>query len=203
MIVGITGNFGVGKTTVADMFRRLGAEIIDADRIAHRIIRPGNFIYKQIIAAFGKKVLSGTYISRKKLAGEVFSDKQKLKKLNKIMHPEILKIIKERIKKMPANKILLVDAALLIESGLSRDIDKLIVVKCNSNIQIQRLSKAGLSINQIKRRLRFQLPQKKKIGLADFIIDNSGRRVQTQKQAKETWDKINKHITQGGKGCKN
>jgi dephospho-CoA kinase len=209
MVIGITGNFGVGKTTVTNMFRRLGARVIDADRIAHTIIRPKAAAYKQIIAYFGKKILLGSYISRKRLAREVFSGGEKLKRLNKIMHPKILRIIKERIKKISDREILVIDAALLIESGLSRTlaydqvvrkyrraqdllpwVDKLIVVKSEPKIQMQRLKRSGLTVRETERRLNTQLAQDKKIGLADFVIDNSGSRSQTQKQVRKIWNKI-------------
>lgn len=190
MVIGITGNFGVGKTTVANMFRRLGARLIDADKIAHTIIKPHTYIYKQIITCFGKKVLVGIYISRKRLAREIFSDKKKLKRLNKITHPKILKIIKNIIKKTTDNEILVIDAALLIESGLLPWVDRLVVVKSKPKIQIQRLKMSGLTAGQIRRRLSVQLPQNEKVCLADFVIDNSGRRTQTEKQVRDIWKKI-------------
>ena len=190
MLIGITGNFGTGKTTVANMFHRLGAELIDADQIAHMIIKPHTPAYNQIIACFGKNVLTGIYISRRRLAEIVFSDKKKLKRLNKIMHPWILRIIKNRIRKSSNNRILVIDAALLIESGLLPWIDKLVVVKSRLKIQMQRLKKTGLATNEIKKRISFQSPQKEKIRLADFVIDNSGRRVQTEKQVRDIWNKI-------------
>ena len=89
MVIGITGNFGVGKSTVAGMFGRLGARVIDADRIARQIIKPGCPAYKQIINYFGRGILVGFYISRRRLSKIVFSDKKKLKKLNAITHPWI------------------------------------------------------------------------------------------------------------------
>ena len=215
MVIGITGNFGVGKTTVAGMFRRLGARIIDADPIAHKIIRPYTPAYRKIIACFGRGVLAGIYISRRRLARIAFLDKERLTKLNKIMHPEIIRIIKNRIRKFSINQIIVVDGALLIESGLPPRqllkqrsskkiwrrrilpwIDKLIVVKSEPNIQIQRLKKSGLTDDVIEKRLNVQLSQDKRIGFADFVIDNSGRRSQTQKQVKEIWDKI--IINRGG-----
>jgi len=194
MVIGITGNFGVGKTTVANMFRRLGARVIDADRIAHTIIRPYSSVYKQIIACFGKKILVGPYISRKRLAKTVFSDKKKLNLLNRITHSKILEIIKSGIKKKSQDEILVIDAPLLIESGLLPSVDKLVVVKLKPVIQMQRLKKNGLGLEQIKGRISAQLPQNKKVALADFVIDNSGSRSQTQKQVREIWDKINEDI---------
>ena len=139
MVIGITGNFGCGKTTVAHMFRRLGAKLIDADKIAHAIIKPHSPTYRQIVACFGKRVLTGNYISRRRLAEIAFSDRKQLSKLNRITHPEIKKIIKRKIKNSPNNDILVVDAALLIESGILPWVDKLVVVKSKPKIQLSRL----------------------------------------------------------------
>ena len=219
MVIGITGNFGVGKTTVARMFRRLGARIIDADQIAHAIIRPHTSAYRRILSCFGRNVLSGVYISRRRLAEAAFSNRKKLKKLNKIMHPEIINLIKNRIKELSKKQIIVVDAALLIESGLSPQqlskqpglkknwrqdilpwIDKLIVVRSEPNVQIRRLKRSGLTNDMIEKILSSQLSQDNKIGFADFVIDNSGRRNKTRKQVKEIWDKI--IINRGGQRWK-
>ncbi len=190
MVIGITGNLGAGKTTVADMFRRLGARIIDADRIAHTIMKPRSSAYKEIIAVFGRGILAGSYINRSRLAEMVFSDKKKLKKLNKITHPRILRIIKSRIKKLSDNETLVIDAPLLIESGLKSRVDRLIVVECDPEIQMRRLKERGLTANQIRARLSFQLPQSEKARFADFVIDNRGRRSRTEKQVREIWNSI-------------
>ena len=199
MVIGITGNFGVGKTTVADMFRRLGAQVIDADQIAHMVIKPYTSSYKKIVACFGKDILNGVYIRRRKLAEKAFTDKKKLDKLNKITHPKILRIIKSRIKELSDNEILVIDAALLIESGLLPWIDRLVVVKCGFRIQMQRLKKNGTTTNEIKKRLNFQSSQDEKICFADFIIDNSGSRRQTEKQVRDIWDKV---VSGGGRDGK-
>jgi dephospho-CoA kinase len=190
MVIGITGNFGVGKTTVANMFRRLGAEVVEADRIAHRIIQPSTPAYKQIIACFGKGILAGKYISRKRLANIAFSNKKNLNKLNKIMHPKILRRIRERINKIPDSRILVIDAALLIEAGLLSRIDRLVVVKARQGVQMNRLRRSGRPGSQIKMRLSFQLPQDKKVSLADFLIDNSAGRSQTMKQVCDIWERL-------------
>jgi len=199
MVIGVTGNFGAGKTTVARMFVNLGARVIDADKIAHGVIRPGNSIHKRIVACFGRRILVGNHINRRKLADVVFSDKKNLKILNNIMHPEILRIIKNRLKESSESQIIVIDAALLIESGLLPWINKLVVVKSEPRIQIERLKKCGVGVKEINRRLGVQLPQRKKINYADFVINNSGRRSQTKKQVKEIWYKIKR----GGAGWKN
>lgn len=197
MVIGITGNFGAGKTTVARMFRRWGAETLDADRIARQIIKPRTSAYRQILACFGNKILSGDNINRRRLAKIVFSDRKQLNRLNRITHPRILNIIKGRINKLSKNKILVIEAALLVESGLLPWVDRLVVVKARPECQMNRLKKNGRTVDEIKSRLNLQLLQDKKIGFADFVIDNSGSRRQTEKQAREIWNKIK---TGGGDG---
>ena len=195
MVVGITGNFGVGKTTVAKMFRQLGARIIDADEIAHQATKPHTAIYRKILAYFGRRILTGKYISRRKLAKIAFADKKKLKKLNQFMHPKILRIIKNRACKFSRKQVVVIDAALLVESGLAPWIDKLIVVRSGRNIQFKRLRRSGLTDELIEKRLRFQLSQVKKLNFADFVIDNSGTRKQTEKQVRDIWKKISEDIS--------
>ncbi|MFH1578410.1 MAG: dephospho-CoA kinase [Candidatus Omnitrophota bacterium] len=192
MIVGVTGNFGAGKTTVACMFRELGAKLIDADKIAHQLIRSQSKIYKQILACFGRGILApgNRFISRKKLAGIVFGSPRALKRLNAIMHPAIIRIIENRINKSHAGKILIIDAALLIETGFLSRVDKLVVVKSLSRIQMQRLITSGLTADQIKQRLLAQLPQSRKIVFADFVVNNSGTRAKTRKQVRDIWNKL-------------
>ena len=191
MVIGVTGNLGVGKTTVAGMFQRLGARVINADRIAHTLIKPDRPAYRKIIKAFGKGVLSGIYISRKRLSKEAFSDRQKLNTLNRITHPEILSVIKEKIRKQSGRQVLVIDAPLLIESGLLPWVDKLVVVKLRPDIQMQRLRRSGLTAGQIKKRLSFQLLQAQKIHCADFVIDNKGTKRHTEKKVRDIWGRIN------------
>ncbi|MCM8771058.1 MAG: dephospho-CoA kinase [Candidatus Omnitrophica bacterium] len=192
MKIGLTGSWGTGKTTVAGMFKRLGAKVIDADKIAHRLIQPHTLIYQKLISVFGKKILKKncTAIDRKKLARIVFSKKTFLTKLNKIIHPEVIRTIKERIKK-DKSKIIILDAPLLIETGLDEIVDKLIVVKTSRDKQINRLKeKTGLSKKEISKRISYQLPLSYKIKKADFVIDNNGRREDTFVQVRQIWDKL-------------
>ena len=206
MVIGITGNFGTGKSTVACMFKQLGARLIDADKIAHQLLKDKGRTYEKVIACFGQGIISAPSgnISRKKLADIVFNNPEALKRLNSIMHPAIVKAIQQKISQSSDSQILVVDAALLIEWVISsayhrhykriKDlvpwIDKLIIVTARLQTRALRLKKQGWTINQIEKRLRFQLPDNKKSRFADFVIDNNGSRRQTEKQAREIWDKI-------------
>lgn len=188
MIIGITGSFGSGKTTVAKMFARLGAYAIDADKVYHSLIRQGKKCYKKIIRHFGKDILAGRgRIDREKLGKIVFKDRPKLKLLNSITHPEITKEIK-RIVKLKKGKFIVIDAPLLIESGFYREVDRIILVANKKEDQVKRKREsAGLPAEETLKRIRMQMPFKKKLAFADFIIDNSGSRRNTLTQVKEIW----------------
>lgn len=183
LILGVTGSFGSGKSTVAKIFSTLGAKVIDADRIAHCIISPGNSSYKKICKIFGNKILNGNKtINRKKLADIVFNDRSLLEKLNRIIHPQVIRIIKNRLASVDS-AIFVLDVPLLFESGLDKIVDKMIVVKTTRVLQIKRIrAKARLTRSEILNRLSFQMPINKKLAKANFIIDNSGSLNETRKQ---------------------
>jgi len=191
LIIGITGNFGSGKSTVAAFFRKAGVKVIDADRLAHKAILPGAPCYKKVIAGFGKGILNADkQIDRKRLKELAFADKKKIKRLNRIIHPEVIRQIKTAIAKAKEHTIVL-DVPLLIESGLHRAVDQVIVVKTDLRQQVSRIkNKLSLSEPEIFRRLKFQLPLKKKVRLADFVIDNSGSLQKTREQVKMIINKV-------------
>lgn len=193
MVIGVTGSFGSGKTTVAGMFAKKGAYVVDADKICHLLITPSTELHRRIIGHFGRGILSASgKIDRNKLARLVFENRARLKALNSILHPEVIteinRIIKDERKK---SKIIIVDAALLVESGFYRKMDKLIVVKNNEDKQIKRLVRAKhMTGAQVLQRIRTQAGFKKKLALADFIIDNSGSRKKTLLQVEKIWKTI-------------
>ncbi|MDD5167113.1 MAG: dephospho-CoA kinase [Candidatus Omnitrophica bacterium] len=183
IILGLTGSFGSGKSTVARMFRGYGARVIDADSLAHQFIRPGTNGYNKIIAFFGRGILKKNKdIDRRKLAAVVFNDKRALKKLNGIIHPGVIKCIKDEIRNS-RERIIVLDAPLLIEAGLERMVDKLIVVKLERKLQVRRIrEKTSLKKTDILKRIECQIPLSQKVRLADFIIDNNGTIKETKKQ---------------------
>lgn len=191
MIIGVTGSFGSGKTTVAGIFKSFGAKLIDADKIAHRIIKPGSKVYKKIIAAFGKDILKDNKtIDRDKLAHLVFNNKSLLRTLNKITHPRIISLIKGQIR-ADRSKIIVLDAPLLIEAGLGDWVDKIIVVKLSRAQQIQRLlNKPYLTKSEVSKRIAAQMPLRKKMRLADFIINNNGTIKATKRQVEKIFKKL-------------
>ena len=197
LIVGLTGNIASGKTTVAKIFRHLGAKIIDVDKLGHKLLHPEELIWKKVIDSFGKEILeSEQSINRKRLGKIVFKDSRKLKRLNAIVHPPLIRRVKEEITRLKKEKkgIIIIDAALLIEmSPLSKIVNRLILVKINKETQIKRLIKINrhFTRDEVIHRIRSQIPQEKKIQLADYVIDNSGTRKETERQAKKIWEKLN------------
>ncbi len=185
-VIGVTGSFGSGKSTVAGIFASYGAELIDADKLAHRVIQPEARAYKRICSAFGEGFIKeNKTVNREKLAKAVFRDKSLLKKLNAIIHPEVIRMIKSGIKASKA-KLIILDAPLLLEAGLEEIVDKLIVVKITRQKQFERVQKRdSLSKADISRRIRCQIPLRVLERLADFVIDNSGRREETKKQVEQ------------------
>ena len=185
-ILGITGNIACGKSTVAKMFRTEDCLLIDADIYAHRLLTQNKGIYKKIKEAFGIKILKrNNCIDQKKLAKIVFTDKLALLKLNSIMHPLLISEIKRQIKNSN-KKIIILDAALIIEAGLKKMVDKLVVVRARKDQQISRKIKNRMFKKEdVSMRMKSQISQKKKLRFADFIIDNSGSISQTRKQVFE------------------
>ncbi|MFC1631990.1 dephospho-CoA kinase [Candidatus Omnitrophota bacterium] len=194
-VLGLTGCFGSGKTTSAGMFKRLGAVVIDADQTYHQLIDSTGGVYKKIISVFGRDILTTRgEICRKKLGDEVFAEPKLLKKLIRITHPAIISSIKQRLKRLSRNqkqRLVLVDAPLLIEAGLLNIVDTLIVVKAKQGLIVKRLKKAqGLSKQMTIKRIRSQAPLSVKVKLADYVIDNSGTLAQTRKQVRKIWQDL-------------
>lgn len=192
IIVGMTGGIGTGKTTAAEMFRRMGAAVIDADEISHRLIYPGRPAWKKIVSTFGKAVLRRDYfIDRKILAQKVFSDSRQLKKLNGIIHPLVYKAIREKIatiRRPDPSAVVILDVPLLLESVGQRHADKLVVVAAPRDVQLKRVcEKFGIGKSDALRRIKAQMPLKEKIKIADFVIDNGGSLISTEKQVRAIW----------------
>ena len=192
--VGLTGSIGVGKSFVASVFEELGCHVVDADQTAREVVMPGTPGLKALTEAFGEEVLNpdGT-LNRKQLGAVVFADESQRQRLNHVLHPFIIarqdEILSEWEKGDP-DGIGIVDAALMIESGGYRRFDKLIVVHCRPEVQLERLMlRDKLSRDEAQRRIDSQMPQEEKQKFADYLIDTSDgfepAREQTTKVYKE------------------
>jgi dephospho-CoA kinase len=190
-LIGLTGNIGTGKSTVAEMVADLGAETIDADKVAHGVMRPGTEAYHRIVEAFGARVLTPDgRIDRKALGAIVFSDPPALARLEAIVHPATLQAIDRRIAATTAD-VVVVEAIKLIESGLADRCDSVWAVTCRREQQIERLVRhRGLSREEARQRVDAQPPQDEKVDWADVVIDNSGSLATTREQVEAAWDEV-------------
>ncbi len=183
IILGLTGSFGTGKTTVAGWFARRGAKVIDADAITRELLTRHKKSIKKVAKAFPHAILNQDRIDRKKLADIVFQNPRELKKLTKILHPEALKEVRKQISLYKHARLIVLDVPLLFESGWDRLAHVTAVVTARRDQQIQRTRKrSGLSKTATLKRLKFQLPLQSKIRLADIIIDNRGPLRNTRRQ---------------------
>ncbi|KXZ40180.1 dephospho-CoA kinase [Alkalithermobacter thermoalcaliphilus JW-YL-7 = DSM 7308] len=176
-VIGLTGSIGSGKSTVSNLLIEKGFKIIDADKIAKEILNKGTDAFFEVIQFFGEEILDENKdIDRKKLASIVFSDDEKLRKLNAITHPKIKKAIKDKIdyyREKNIDKIFL-DAPLLIEANLTYMVDFVLLIICNYDIQVKRImNRDNITKEEAKQRIKAQMSVEEKKKYADYIIDNS------------------------------
>ncbi|NOX62116.1 MAG: dephospho-CoA kinase [Chloroflexi bacterium] len=190
-IIGLTGNIGVGKSTVLHMLARRGAHIIDADKVAHQVMAPGGRAYDAIVSAFGERILNEKgEIDRSILGDMVFSDQNKLAQLERIVHPAVYAAILDEIERADAD-IVVIEAIKLLESGMTLGLcDQVWVVTAPVETQIQRLMQdRNMSREEAERRMAMQSPQTFKVSQADVVIDNSGTLDELEAQVEAAWRK--------------
>ena len=192
MIIGLTGSYGSGKTTVTDMFRTMGARIIDADRIAHEVVEPSLPAYHDIVNEFGKDILRDDgSIDRKKLRTIIFNDPAKRERLNAITHPRIRDVEQSLLEQWKNEPLVIFNVPLLFENNLERLVDTVIVVWLSDDIRFKRVQQRdSVDREMMERILASQLSQDEKCKRADFIIDNSGTLTETFKQVQDIVKKI-------------
>jgi len=197
LVVGLTGGVASGKTTVSQILREEGAYLIDADQIARQLVQPHTATWDEIRKAFGDEIVdeSGS-IQRKKLAARVFSDPRQRDVLNQILHPRIWKEVEDRLKAIADNDpqaIVVIDAALLVETGDYRKMDKVIVIASSAAEQVERLKKRDdVEEEQARKVLASQMPLEEKLRVADFIIHNEGSLEETRMRTKEIFRELKK-----------
>ena len=191
-IIGLTGSFGTGKTSVASIFKSLGAKVIDADMIARDLIGKSAPTKSRIVTVFGPEILDrNSRIDRPRLAALVFADKKALARLNSIVHPGVIREIRKSIKAAGRDAVVVIDAPLLIEAGLLNIVDKLVVVSSSKKRQIERCRKKfRIKREEVLRRIKNQMSLKKKLKLADFVVKNDGSRSAMRSQARKVWEEI-------------
>ena len=189
LIVGVTGGLGTGKTTVAAMFKRHGAGIIDADAITRGLLGPKGKCIKKVAKIFPGAILK-SILNRQALASIVFQNSHTLKKLTDIVFPPALKEVQRQISLYRNKPLIVLDVPLLFESGWEKIVDITIVVKTSRGQQFQRLKGGRLSGADITRRLRLQMPLSEKVRRADIVIDNRGTLKATRQQVDAVVDRL-------------
>ncbi len=186
--VGITGNLGCGKSTVGNMFKRLGAVVVDADEIIREFYKKNSPIYDKLVFLLGEEVVSENGdIDRKKVANIVFENPELLKRLEKITHTALYERLREIEKDLGKDDIFMVEASLIFEKGTRYMYDKVIVVYAPYDTCKRRATEKGMSPEDFERRMRYQMDIEKKKELADIVIDNSGEIMNTWEQVKEVY----------------
>ena len=190
-LVGLTGNIGTGKSTVGGMLAELGAEVIDADKVAHDVMRAGTSAHARIVESFGPTMLNREgEIDRVLLGRLVFADPEALARLEAIVHPATLEAINQRIGATSAG-VVVVEAIKLIEVGMADACDSLWVTTCRPGQQVDRImGERGLSRVEARRRVEAQPPQEEKIARADVVIDTSGTLSWTRAQVHAAWKRL-------------
>jgi len=197
--LGLTGSIGVGKSFVASVLAELGCHVLDADDTAREVVAPGSAGLRDVVAEFGVQVLrdDGT-LDRSQLGTLVFENAEKRAVLNSILHPYIIAQQDQRLRELEAKDphgIGVVDAALMIESGGYKRFDKLIVVYCRPEIQIQRvMARNKLSQEEAERRISAQMSQEEKKEFADYLIDTSDGFAAARKQTEDVYIELTRQL---------
>jgi dephospho-CoA kinase len=194
--IGLTGGIASGKSTVASMLRDLDYPVLDADSIARELLEPGQDAYKEVVREFGDGILArGGAVERPKLAAIVFGDAQKRARLNQILHPRIQEVVASwfaALDRPGGSDLAFEDAALILEAGAKKNLERVVVCWCRPEQQIERLQERGLSVEEAKARIAAQMPMEEKRRLADETIDCSGSIEETRRQLQAAIAKLKK-----------
>lgn len=193
--VGLTGGLGTGKSFAGEILQSLGCRLLKADELGHEVLLPGAEAYLPVIEAFGREILDENgAIVRKKLAAVVFEQPHRLAQLNSLVHPPVVareEAWMQQIAESDPGAIAVVEAAILIETGSYRRFSRLIVTTCRPEQQIERAMKRdGVSREEVEARLRRQMPLEDKVKLADYVVDTSGDKKETERRVQEVYQAL-------------
>jgi len=192
LVIGLTGGIGTGKSEVSRMLQRLGAVVIDADRVGHEVYRPQTSTWRRVVEAFGDEVLTPSgEIDRKKLGSIVFADQKALARLNAIVHPEIREELARRIEELRSKgtPVAVVEAAVLIEAGWDALVDEVWVTHSREDAAVARVARRNnLSPAEVRRRVRAQVPFEERRMHADVVIENDSDLETLRHKVEVLWD---------------
>ncbi len=190
-VIGLTGGIGSGKSTVSQFLAELGAVIVDADRVGHEAFKPDTDVWREVVAAFGRQILTPNGdIDREKLGEMVFANPESLLRLNQITHPRIYEMVKARLEEYRRQgvSVVVLEAPLLIEAGWSSLVDEVWVTVAPESTVLRRLKeRAGLSEQQSLARIHAQLPSEERVKHADVVIDNDCSLNELRVKVKRLW----------------
>ena len=203
VVIGLTGGILSGKSTVSKILAERGAVVIDADKVGHEVYKPGTEGWREVVAAFGKDILSpNDEIDRKRLAGVVFGDPAALERLNRIMHPRMRDIMEERLEKLRGEGVgvVVLEAAVLIEAGWTDLVDEVWVTAAPEERVIGRLqNRSGLDEEQARSRIRAQLSVEERARHADAVINTDCTIEETKAEVDRLWEKLQHKVEGRGK----
>jgi dephospho-CoA kinase len=192
-VIGLTGNIGSGKSSVARILQNLGAGFIDADKVTHDIYNPGTEGWQAVVDAFGRDILDAKGdIDRNKLAQKVFSSPENHEKLNRILHPLIRKEVEARLEQLDrqGKEVTVLEAILLVEAGWMDMVNELWLVVAPKDLTLRRLEGRGVSESEALARLAKQPPPEKKMGYASQVINNEGNLEDLRKKVENLWQAL-------------
>jgi dephospho-CoA kinase len=187
-VIALTGGIGAGKSTVAQFFGELGANVVDADHLARIAIERGSEGFDEVVARFGEKILANGGINRKALAEIVFSDPDAKRDLEAIIHPRVQKLFAQAIIDNEPSALLIYEIPLLVETDAASKFDFIVTVEAEEDLRIERLLARGMFITDIKARLASQAPSQARIDIADAVIVNDGDEDRLLRQVENLWE---------------
>jgi len=190
-IIGLTGNIACGKTTVATLLKTLGADrVIDADLIAHEVLEQPE-VKTEVVGSFGPEMLSQDgHVDRQKLGSLVFSSPVNLRRLEKIVHPLVVKRIEGEAADWPSDRVMVIDAVKLIEAGLDRICDEVWLVRSKPEQELERLISQGMALEEAASRIAAQATLGPRLQKVKVVIDNSGSLEKTRQQVEREWRRL-------------
>lgn len=198
--VGLTGGMATGKTSVAEMFARRGAQILHADEVAHQLIAPGQPLFDEVVKRFGSDIVQadGT-VSRARLAEKAFGG-GRIQELNRVLHPAVIAKQEQwmaQVAQQDPNAVAIIEAALIFEARVNRRFDKIVVVSCAPEQRAARFATRGRmpleqANKEVDRRMAAQMPEAEKVKAADYVVDNSGSLAETEAQVDKIYDELAK-----------
>jgi len=200
--VGVTGGLACGKSTVAAMLAEKGCGLINADGLGHQAITPGEPAYEAVLAEFGRDLLDAQgRVDRARLAARVFSNPERVQRLNQLVHPHILQRIEQEARafaRLHPDGILVIEAALLLEAFAEARVDRVVVVDCSEQQQVERFRAKGGTAEEARQRMAAQMSRAERLRRAHYVVDTTGTLEETRRQVEDLFEKLSAEAARSG-----